>query len=297
MKARFLAALVIGLLPPRWSFTGLSRLCRSAAFQRMWPVRGRAGMVREFLESIRSEMNHDAAVARSLCCNYAQPWLLRGLARGAARDYERAVAVRGLPHFEHAAALNRGVIVAVSHFGIPHADLLVLTRNGRRDIVTFGSFEYELKLMGLDHLPHVPLAVERVENFVFRANFLPRAREVLAGAGVVRVAGDGLHGTGGRTWPFHGRARHFRPGIAELAVDTGAPVVPVFGVLSDAGRLEVEFLPALDPPGPAMSRRAAVDACLGQYVRLLEQRWSVDPGSVVWETARPHLEAPPQEQM
>jgi hypothetical protein len=289
MRTRFHAARVIGVLPFSWSFAGLSWLSRRRSFWQIWPVREHVKLVRDFLEAIESGVSPDQVVSRSLRCNYAQPWLLRSLARSTARSFQRQCMVTGLDHFERARRSGCGVILAVSHFGIPHADLLVLDRAGEKGIVTFGSFEYELKLMALDHTPHVELAVEPVENFVFRANFLRRARSVLDNGGVVRMAADGLHGTGGKVWPFHGRDRHFRPGVGELAVDTGAPVIPVFGVLTDDGCLEVQFLPELDKPLPGQPRQLAVDAYLGQYVRLLERRWMLDPGSVVWEIARAHL--------
>jgi len=167
----------------------------------------------------------------------------------------------------------------------------VLERAGEKGIVTFGSFEYELKLMRLDHLPHIPLAVEPVENFLFRSRFLNRAREVLDDGGVVRMAADGLHGTGGRDWAFLGRQRRLRPGLGELAVETDAAVVPVFGVLADDGRLKVEFLPALERPDAKISRTEAVHAWISQYLRLLESHWAIDPGSVVWEIVPSCLES------
>ena len=291
MRARFLAARLIGWLPFRWSFAGLNWLSKRAAFRQAWPARRQVVMIRFFLATVDSAKDADAAIARSLCCNYSQPWLLRSMARAVSASPERYSVVEGLEHFRRARAAGRGVILAVSHFGIPHADLLVLERTGETGIVTLGAFEYELELMGLERSPHIRLAVEPAANFEFRANFLRRARSVLKGGGVVRIAADGLHGTGGRTWPFHGRNRHFRPGLGEVALETGAPVVPVFGVLAGDGRLQVEFLPPLEAADAGLPKQAAVDHCLGQYLLLLEKRWALDPGSVVWEIARAHLAA------
>jgi hypothetical protein len=76
-------------------------------------------------------------------------------------------------------------------------------------------------------------------------------------------------------------------------LDTGAAVVPVFAVLSEQGFLQVEFLPALELPESSTPRREATSLIVDQYVRLLEQRWKLDPGSVVWEIAQAHLASPP----
>jgi acyl carrier protein len=292
MRARYYCARLLGMLPFRWSFAGLSWLSHQLFFRQAWPVRQHVKLVLDFFESVEGGANLEQDVSRSLCCNYVQPWLLRSLARAVTKRFDQQCSVEGMEYFERARQSGRGVILAVSHFGIPHADLLVLDLAGGKDIVTFGSFEYELELMGLEHMPHVQLAVEPVGNFLFRANFLRRARMVLESGGVVRIAADGLHGTSGRAWPFHGRNRHFRPGVGELAVLTGAPVLPVFGVLTDKGRMLVQFLPELERAAPGLTRKEAVDSYVGQYVRLLEQRWVLDPGSVVWEIARAHLGSP-----
>jgi len=293
MQTRYQIARLIGLVMPfKLAVAGLEWLCRQRWFQSSWPVRDRVLMIRELVASLDTRMDPEVAVARSLKCNLFQPWLLGTLRRCRCGIDEGELLIEGLEHYDAAVERGKGVILAVSHYGLPHLDLLALERAGRGRVLTLGSFPFELKLLGLAHLPHVPLTVEPVGNFLFRVNFLRHANDVLRSGGTVRLAADGLHGANVLTLAFNGRVRRFRPGFAELALDTGAAVVPVFAVMTQQDLLRVEFLPSLETTAGAVSRPEAIRNMVEKYVGLLEQSWKLDPGHVVWEIAQAHMASP-----
>ena len=293
LVARFWIAKVLGrIVPYDAAVAGLIWLCKRSLVQHMWPVRRRVRMAREMLATIDTVADEHDVIAHNLACNFFQPWLLGTIPRMSDKRLEERLDIVGMHHFDVAVEQGHGVILAVSHFGLPHLDLLALHRAGREGIVTLGAFPYELRLLGLEKSPHVPLRVEPVQNFLFRTRFLYRARTVLQKGGVVRIAADGLHGTSGQRLRFHRRYRHFRGGFAELAFSTGAKVVPVFSEFKPDGRLHVEFMPCLDSPLPMDSRQVCVNRLVKQYARILEQRWALDPSNVVWEIAQAHLAAP-----
>ena len=71
---------------------------------------------------------------------------------------------------------------------------------------------------------------------------LRSARAILERGGVVGVLMDSYEGQGGITVPFFNRMRPIRPGIADLALKTGALIVPVDQRLLDHGRVRIRLM-------------------------------------------------------
>jgi KDO2-lipid IV(A) lauroyltransferase len=129
------------------------------------------------------------------------------------------------------------------------------------------------------HLPLHPDA-EKIRSVL-------QARQILERQGVVHIIADGYQGSSIMSLPFLGRWRPFRTGFAELAVQTGARVVPVFASLDKHGRVTVEFLPPLESRPKALKPQEHIMSLLTQYARLLEQRWLADPGNICrWQLQR-----------
>jgi amino acid adenylation domain-containing protein len=98
-----------------------------------------------------------------------------------------------------------------------------------------------------------------------------RAYKALHRGEMVIIAGDGGKGKDGVTVPFLGGQRLFRQGGAELAVQTGAPLVPVFCMIAADGRITIE----VDTPIAAGngSVRAQVETMTRTYAELVTARW------------------------
>jgi hypothetical protein len=118
-----------------------------------------------------------------------------------------------------------------------------------------------------------------------RGSFLPRVlldcmRKLQRGE-TIHLAADGYIGKSAQDYAFCGKIRPFNLGFAEMAVASGAIVVPVFAPFLEDGRLEIEFLEPL-PPGPdTLDRTQRVEWLVQAYVRLLEDRWATDPGNIL----------------
>lgn len=80
-----------------------------------------------------------------------------------------------------------------------------------------------------------------------RSEMLLHTRQVLQCGGVVMVAADGLQGNQTVDVPFWGRQRPFRIGAAELAVTTGAVLLPVHIHFDAQGHIDVEIAAPLIP--------------------------------------------------
>lgn len=97
------------------------------------------------------------------------------------------------------------------------------------------------------------------------------ARDLLEQGVPVVMASDGYGGVQGIDVPFFGHMRRFRSGAAELAVQSGAALVPFFATLRADGTILNELLPPLG--GISGSHAAQVEHLTRQYADLYIARW------------------------
>jgi acyl-CoA synthetase (AMP-forming)/AMP-acid ligase II/acyl carrier protein len=109
---------------------------------------------------------------------------------------------------------------------------------------------------------------------------LYHAHQILQRGGTVIIGGDGGKGKQGVIVPFFGGWRLFRQGGAELAVQTGAPLVPVFCTITTTGRVDIEVCPPLTAGGS--STQEQIDALTGAYAELVVARWPQIYHSLAW---------------
>jgi KDO2-lipid IV(A) lauroyltransferase len=205
----------------------------------------------------------------------------RGCARAAGRYYadfcrgphlpedvafDEIESVEGLEHWFEAYDRGCGLIVCSAHLGNPEHfvrataqlgfDLLVLTE---------------------------PLSPPRVNALVHHARSAPGARFMpvslaavreaiahLKRGGVLAVLGDRdvLHN--GHATPFFGERARLPTGAVDLALRTGAPVLPAFVVRTQAGRFRVYIDPAFTLKRTA-DREADLDAGMRKVAAALER--------------------------
>ena len=122
------------------------------------------------------------------------------------------------------------------------------------------------------------------------SNFTERP-EVLRRKGVVFIAGDGRHGRQSVEAPFWGRLRPFQIGAAELAITTGAALVPAFSTFDVNGCVQVEVMAPLIPePGAPNEQVCALTA---QYAALYAAHWPQLYASMYWPHLAYNLALPP----
>lgn len=119
------------------------------------------------------------------------------------------------------------------------------------------------------------------------------AQEILCHGGIAQIAADGIHGKGAAlTYDFHGRRRPFLTGFAELALATGAQVIPLLHSRTSAGEILQELGTPLDPGDESMPHTERVERLVSQYVALLSQMWRERPWMVPWYQMERHLAYP-----
>jgi hypothetical protein len=104
-----------------------------------------------------------------------------------------------------------------------------------------------------------------------RAIQVYKAHQALSRGEPVIIAGDGGKGRQYVVVPFFGGERHFVQGGAELAVQTGARLVPVFGTMNAKGGVAFDICPPLERGGG--SAQAQIERLTRAYAELVVARW------------------------
>ncbi len=92
--------------------------------------------------------------------------------------------------------------------------------------------------------------------------------------------------------PFCGRNRTFRTGFAELALMTGATIIPVFVSSTMQERFTIDVLEPLDVGMAVLSHPQRVEWLVRQYAMLLQDQWTNAPTNIKWSPMYGHLHLP-----
>ncbi|MBU2649921.1 MAG: lysophospholipid acyltransferase family protein [Bacteroidetes bacterium] len=233
----------------------------------------------EFLEQIKDKQDKRRAATEFLTVNFLHGWRTSSLTHLGNRAYRKYVKFSGLDHFLKQYSLGKGVVVIGSHFGFPGFSLSLFPRIGYRDFYSIlGEKGPEtMKFSGIraDSRPNLLLVKRGSSSDMFR--ILMKAREVLESGGILHILGDGQHGRSSFSLPFLGKMRGFRASFAELALSSGAALVPVFILPLKKGKVLVEFHEALDCGNDAMEHEEKLKLIVQQYAALLERKWRKKP--------------------
>jgi acyl-CoA synthetase (AMP-forming)/AMP-acid ligase II/lauroyl/myristoyl acyltransferase/acyl carrier protein len=120
-----------------------------------------------------------------------------------------------------------------------------------------------------------------------------KAYVTLRQGGVVLMAGDGRGGRGATLLlPVCGRLHPFKAGFAEIALHSGAAVIPITTTLEADGRIRITFHPPLDPGAGDLPQSARVERLLRQYASFLEKMWRGAPENIDLRHMAWHLRLP-----
>lgn len=204
-------------------------------------------------------------------------WRVAAFSRFNEGEFERHCEIIGLDKITNRG--GKGVVLINSHYGAGRVVPLAIARMG----LTVHVLEPEDFLLTVGGVkPDTLKVISLREGNAFWLKQLAQARSVLAEGGVVHIAVDGLQGRGGCERRFFGVTRKFHASFAQLAVQTGANVIPVFARQLNNGDVVVECEPELDPSHEsAASSAEVVDAFVDAYAGRLANRWRADPSQIL----------------
>jgi acyl transferase domain-containing protein/acyl-CoA synthetase (AMP-forming)/AMP-acid ligase II len=128
---------------------------------------------------------------------------------------------------------------------------------------------------------------------ILYARQLEVAIQALQRGEVVVIMPDGNHGSSpSHEVHFHGRRKTIRFGFAELALLTGASVLPMLGEIQPGGPTTLRLLAPLDMGDEAMPYATRVEHLSTQYEEHLDRIWRTMPWVIPWELMAQHLARP-----
>jgi amino acid adenylation domain-containing protein len=128
---------------------------------------------------------------------------------------------------------------------------------------------------------------------LLRARQSQMGQQSLQNGLVVGLVPDGHYGeSAGIVRPFHGRQRIFFTGFAELALQTGAPVLLMLTTSRPGQKVTFRLLAPLDLGSAEMSHAARVEHFMNQYLTHLDQLWRTMPWLIPWRQMEDHLACP-----
>jgi acyl-CoA synthetase (AMP-forming)/AMP-acid ligase II/acyl carrier protein len=240
-------------------------------------------LVRRWHERLGTVEPFERTAMTSLMANTWGRWRARALNVPSA--FARWVTVEGERHLREATSGGRGAVLVVLHTGFGNRAALLrhLAPLDGREVLTIRR-PRPRAASELGHRDHPELLLDRTIEF-------QRARETLSRGGAAVIAGDGTHGAAAVEIPFHGHLRRFRIGPAELAVSSGAALVPVFTSMTAAGRARLVLEEPLSAQGGSARERAV--ALTRLYAARLERAWPEVWPSLHWGELRRALDPPP----
>lgn len=185
----------------------------------------------------------------------------------------RLTHVTGWEYFDRSRQNATGLILVPVHTQFARL-LMAYLRHCGYDGLEVGQTSDKLEKKGL----HTP-AAKRFEL----ARQMHAAKQLLLRGGIVFNPPDARQNLdNARSVEFFGRQRRIATGFAELALTTGAHVVPVAYRFTPRGSFVLAFGAPLHDPGPASSRGERVDSLVGQFADFLRDEWRAYPSNIPW---------------
>ena len=176
----------------------------------------------------------------------------------------------GWEHVTQARADGRGILFTTSHYGFAGLFTGALRRQGIDVYAVREQMQSRMKSEGM--------AVTEENRMFLSARDLHMARKNLQGGGVAIILPDGQVGSTSIEVPFLSGRLPFKTGFTELAMDTGACVIPVAVSPDERGGFHIRLYPPMHQIEG--SREEVQRSLIEQYARHLGDLWRQGPGGI-----------------
>ncbi|MEW5939974.1 MAG: AMP-binding protein [Chloroflexota bacterium] len=244
------------------------------------------GLVRFLGDNWRAIRNDIEAIQRSRFPYWRS--LARLIASASAEGLEESFPIRGLEQLLEARRAGKGVILLTFHGAASPIQSMVVAKRAGVDSIPTISHRIPARQSDFgDVTDELPFEVASSLNTEIA---LYAQRRLLDGQ-IVNVVADASD-THGRRYEatVGGRLYQFKAGFAELALNTGAAIVPHYGSVGADGRQQINFEPPLEATG---DRAGRVERLVAAYAEFITRVWTSQPESAWWTRIRRHLSQPP----
>jgi len=203
-------------------------------------------------------------------------WRKHAIAGAKPAHLEQHLRIQGLESILNRDQPATGIILVTAHFGVASLLPNLLERTGENVLIlSRGNSEksFAKQPMGANRK-----TISLEGSFLAQA-FLEAKLAIQSGSFVLLLP-DGRLGSNPKRHSFLDRTMIFQEGFAQLALATGAPVVPVLATVNEKGFMTFNFQEPFDPGDSGLSRSERCHTITAQYVDWLERCWRRDPGNI-----------------
>lgn len=192
--------------------------------------------------------------------------------------------VNGLDHLLNAHKEGNGVILLSFHGVMTPTRFLTLEQRIGMKIFTIS---YRIPLEQSRHNKN-PKELTNSIGSTMNAEVALFGQRQLQQGGIVNIVGDTSDPYGqAHQITLGGRAYRIKSGFAELALNTGAKIIPHFGGSLADGRPELNLLPPLDPGNG--SRGEQIEKLVSDYTAFINHVWVTRPEVLRWMKMKKHF--------
>lgn len=192
--------------------------------------------------------------------------------------------VNGLIHLQNALQEGKGVILLSFHGVMTPTRFLTLEQRIGMKVFTIS---YRTPLEQSGHNKNSQELTNSIGSTMNAEIALFGQRQLQQG-GIVNIIGDTSDPYGqAHQITLGGRAYRIKSGFAELALNTGAKIIPHFGGSLADGRPELNLLPPLDPGNGSRSEK--IEKLVRDYTAFINHVWVTRPEVLRWMKIKKHF--------
>jgi acyl carrier protein/lauroyl/myristoyl acyltransferase len=203
--------------------------------------------------------------------------------RSSPEELDRFFPVRGLEHIQRAYQQKRGVIIVAYHNTANRLAMAALPRRlGCPPIPTI-SRRRALHMEAMD-LKEGASEYAAPEELSLMADLTVQGQRALMNGEIIQIVPDGSRDiVGDRPFSVGGRTFRFKPGFAEMALNSNSVIIPQYTTRRPGGVVATFFSPPFSTGSENEDRAARVYGLLAQYAGFLDRSWRLAPESLRWD--------------
>lgn len=204
-------------------------------------------------------------------------------------EYVQCFPVSHFEYLEQAYTAGRGVILLTYHNPINRLAIAALLRRLKGESIPTIS-EKRARRESQHWSNNMARDLPARELGALKAGIALEGQQLLGQGKIVQFVSDNEYAREGHAVVIASRRYYLRPGFAELAINTGAAVVPQFSVLRPDGKIHM----TIHPPFviEQVSREEQITSLLEQYAAFVNNSWRVAPESIRWPRIVRHFDQP-----
>lgn len=285
------------MFPYSFRIKFLKKICQIPTMQKIF-FNKETQTTKKFLKAIGVDAHKSAKITtsqlfRQLCRRYCSGLLSYNVQT----DFEQWTSISGQEILDQAIQRGKGVILVDSHT-LTNVELVhILNCLGYNDLYKFRGKMLlkkntsEFKALS-KYLNDKQLETVTTKYFSMQMN---NAQQFLNSGKIVWIAPDGTQGANGHqdiSVPFFGRNYRMKRGFAELALKTGATIIPVRRIVTPTGQVNTTFMPPLDTESQELGYEERLKSLVEQYAVFLEQIWQDDLDNIPMQRMKKFLRMP-----